>query len=180
MVKTNFKSNGLCSDAWRDSWGMIIDCRRLSWLLLVCLGSFCLAQEVKVHLVNGANGRPMPKQAVSVSFLYDKKYDKEIPEKRPAALNLETDSNGEAQFRLPEPAPVHFSAQARLDESRWKCACAILGSTDDLLRNGVGWPVAEAHSKKSADLFKPAPGEILLVARPLSFFERLLYPIMKE
>jgi hypothetical protein len=28
--------------------------------------------------------------------------------------------------------------------------------------------------------YKAIPGEILVIAEPLSFFERLLYPLMKE
>jgi hypothetical protein len=34
--------------------------------------------------------------------------------------------------------------------------------------------------KKFAARYKAAPGEILVIARPLSFLERLLYPLMKE
>jgi len=34
--------------------------------------------------------------------------------------------------------------------------------------------------KKFAARYKAAPGEILFIFRPLSFFERLLYPLMKE
>jgi hypothetical protein len=40
-------------------------------------------------------------------------------------------------------------------------------------------PVQTTESK-SAFPFVAVPGEIPFVARPLSFFERLLYPIMKE
>ena len=69
--------------------------------------------------------------------------------------------------------------QVRVDWSHWKCGCGVLGDTDDLVRKGIVGPVP-TDSKKSAALFKPAPGEILFVARPLSFFERLLYPIMKQ
>jgi len=134
---------------------------------------------VRVRVINAENGRPLQKQGVSVSFLYDKKYDKEIPPKYDAVLNIETDVNGEAHFKLPEPPPVHFSAQVRVDWSHWKCGCGVLGDTDDLVRKGILGPVP-TDSKKSAALFKPAPGEILFVARPLSFFERLLYPIMKQ
>jgi hypothetical protein len=154
--------------------------RYSAYLLLLCIGSFCQAQEAKVRVINAANRRPPPKQAVSVSFLYDKKYDKEIAAKYVAALNLETDANGEAYFKLPEPPPVHFSAEVRMDWSHWKCGCGILGSTDDLVRKGIVGPVATTDSKKSAALFKAVPGEILFAARPLSFIERLLYPIMKQ
>src|SRR5262245_26315462 len=106
-------------------------------LLLLCLAPVCLAQEMKVRVINAANGRPLPKQAVSVSLLYDKTYDKEIPAKYDAVLNLQTDANGEAYFELPQPPPTHFAAQVRVDWSHWKCGCAILGSTDDLVQTGI-------------------------------------------
>lgn len=152
----------------------------LACLLLLCYGPFCLAQDVTVRVINAENGHPVQKQAISVSFLYDKKYDKEIPAKYDLVLNLETDVNGEAHFKLPEPPPVHFSAQVRMDWSRWKCGCGILGSTDDLVQKGIVGPVATTDSKNSAALVKAVPGEILFVARPLSFFERLLGPLLKE
>jgi hypothetical protein len=152
----------------------------LACLLLLCCGPICLAQEVTVRVINAANRRPLQKQAISVSFLYDKKYDKEIPAKYDAILNLETDVNGQAHFKFPEPPPVHFSAQVRVDWSRWMCGCVILGSTDDLVRKGIVGPVQTTESKKSAVPYVAVPGEILFVDRPLSFFERLLYPIMKE
>jgi hypothetical protein len=148
-------------------------------VLLLCLGPICLAQEVTVRLINAANGRPLQKQAVSVSLLYDKRYDKSIPAKYDAVLNLETDVNGEAHFRLPVPPPAHFSAQVHVDWSRWRCGCGIMGSTDDLIGKGIVGPVPTTDSSTSVRL-KAAPGQVLFVARPLSFFERLLYPIMKE
>jgi len=117
----------------------------------------------------------MAKLAVSASFLYDKKYDQEIPTNYVASLSLETDEKGEAHFKFPQPPPTHFSAQVRLDESRWHCRCVILASTADLVREGIGGPLA-----KQDERYKAAPGEILVIARPFSFFERLFYPIMKE
>jgi hypothetical protein len=150
------------------------------WLLLICLGPLCMAQEVTVRIVNVANGRPVSKQGVSVAFLYDNEYHKETPTKRSKGVDLVTDLNGEAHFDLPEPAPVHFSAVVHMDESRWHSG-GILGATTDLVQKGVVvGAVTKTDSKKSAELFKAVPGEILFVARPLSFFERLFYPIMKE
>jgi len=55
-----------------------------------------------------------------------------------------------------------------------------MDSTVDLLRNGIVKVVATNDSKKPAALFQTVPGEILFVLRPLSFFERLLYPLLKE
>lgn len=148
----------------------------LVWFLPLLLGPSCFAQGVTVRVINAANGHPLQKQSVTVSLLYEK--GERTPAKYDATLRLETDVNGEAHFRLPEP-PVHFSAQVRVDWSHWKCGCGVLGSTDDLIRKGILGPVPTAKSENSATLFKVVAGEILFVARPLSFFERLLYPFLK-
>ena len=154
--------------------------RHLACFLLLSVAPCCLAQEAKVRVLNGGNGRGLPKVAVSVSFLYDKKYDKEIPTNYVAPLKLETDENGEAHFKFSQPPPAHFSTQVRVDESHWRCGCLILGSTEDLVRDGISGPIPARDDKKLAARYKATPGEVLVIAEPLSFFERLLYPMMKE
>lgn len=154
--------------------------RHLACFLLFSVAPSCLAQEAKLRVIIGANGHPLPKLAVSVSFLYDNKYDKEIPANYDAFLKLETDENGEAHFKFPQPPPLHFSAQVRVDWSHWHCGCEMLGSTGDLVREGIRGPVPVSDKNKFAASYKAVPGEILVIARPLSFFERLLYPLMKQ
>jgi hypothetical protein len=56
---------------------------------LLWAGSSALAQEIEILVISAADGHPLPKQAVSMSFLYDKKYDKEIPANYDAILNFE-------------------------------------------------------------------------------------------
>jgi hypothetical protein len=147
---------------------VITGLRCLACLLLLCCGRFCLAQEITVRVISAANGRPVPKQRVSVTLSNN------------AVLNLETDADGEAHFKLPEPSPVRFVAQARLDWSHWSCGCVVEGSTNDLVQKGIlGSPFATVRKKYTA-ILKPAPREILFVAKPLSFLERLLYPLAKE
>lgn len=153
--------------------------RYLGFFLLLSLAPACLAQEARIRVINGANGDPLPKLTISVSFLYDKKYDKEVPANYDVFLNLETDKNGEAHFKFPRPPPTHFSAQVRVD-LHWHCGCLVLASTEDLSREGVNAPSSASDEKKFAARYKAAPGEILVIARPLSFFERLLYLLMKE
>ena len=87
--------------------------RYLTYFLLLAAGPSCIAQEAKIRVINGANGRPLPKFAASVAFLYDKNYDKEIPANHSTSLKLETDGNGEAFFKIPQPPPMHFAAQVR-------------------------------------------------------------------
>jgi hypothetical protein len=153
--------------------------RYLGCLLLLTVAPFCLAQEAKIRVINAANGRPLPKLAVFLSFLYDTKYDKEIPANYQASLNLETDDNGEAHFKFPQPPPAQFFAKVRVDWSHWDCVCLIVGSTGDLVRGGINGPLP-AKDKKFAARYKAGPGEILFIFRPLSFFERLLYQLMKD
>jgi hypothetical protein len=159
--------------------------RYLACCLVLSVAPCCLAQDAKIRVINGANGRPMPKLAVSVSFWYDKKYDKEIPANYDRSLKLETDGNGEAHFKFPQPPPIHFVAEVRMNSPHWYCGCVILASTDGLVREGtvgpldVG-PLGGKDAKKFAARYKAAPGEILVIARPFSFFDRLLYPLTKE
>lgn len=153
--------------------------RYLACFLLLSVASCCLAQEAKIRVINGADGSPLPKLAISVAFLYDKEFDKEIPANYNASLKLETDKNGEAHFRFPQPPPAHFSAQVRVD-LHWHCGCLVLASSEALAREGIKGPLSASDEKRLAARYKAAPGEILVIARPLSFFERLLYPLMKE
>ncbi len=147
--------------------------------LLLSLAASCSAQEARIRVINGTNGHPLPNVAASVSFLYDKKYDKEIPVSYSANLKLETDGNGEAHFRIPRPPPKHFIAQVTVDWSKWRCGCLVFVYADDLSSKGVVGPVATKDAKEFA-LYKAAPGEILVIVSPLSFLELLLYPLMKE
>lgn len=136
------------------------------------------AQEVTIRIVNTANGRPLPKQAVTVSFLYDKAYDKKIPAKYEATATGDTDMNGEARFKLPQPPPSHFSAEVHVDWSHWKCGCGVMGASDELIHKGIV-ERGNGAKKPSVDI-KPVPGEIVFVAYPMTFFERLIYPLLKE
>ena len=151
--------------------------RGLVCVLLLLVGPLCFAQVVTVRVVNAADGHPLQKQQVSVSLLYEK--GEKTPAKYEANLSGETDANGEAHFTLPEPAPPHISAQVRLTSEHWRCGCGVLAATGDVIQKGIVGPLPGGESKKAAASLKAAPGGILIVARPLSFFERLLYPFVK-
>ena len=145
------------------------------FLVLLWVGNLCLAQAVTVRVVNADNSRPLQKQQVSVTLLYSK--GERTPAKYDATLSLETDVNGEAEFRLPEPPPAHLAAQVRIDWGRWHCGCGVLGVTQDVIQKGI--VESAADRKKSPAPTEAIPGEILFVVRPLSFFERIMYPLLK-
>lgn len=128
--------------------------------LVLAFAPFCMAQVVTVRIVNASDGHPLEKQKVSVG-----------------SLSLETDANGKAQFNLPEPAPAHLMVLVTVDWGRWHCRCGTLAATKDVIQTGI--VESAADSKKSAAFEKATPGEILFVVRPLSFFERLFYPLLK-
>jgi hypothetical protein len=151
--------------------------RCLVFVLLLLVEPLCFAQAVTVRVVNAADGHPLQKQQVSVSLLYEK--GEKTPAKYEANLSLETDANGEARFTLPEPTPPHILAQVRLTSEHWRCGCGVLAASGDVIQKGIVGPLPGGEPKKTTASLKAAPGEILFVARPLSFFERLLYPFVK-
>jgi hypothetical protein len=151
--------------------------RYLTLLCLLSVGFTCSAQTATIRVVNADDGSPLQHQPVSVSLLYDK--GQVPPAKYDANLNFQTDADGEVHFVLPAPAPEHISAQVRVAPSHWRCGCEVLVATEELIRDGVVGRSPAANGGKSAALVKAVPGEILFVARPLSFWERLLYPFVK-
>ncbi len=152
--------------------------RRVASLFLLCFPSFCSAQLVTIRVIDTADGHPLQKQQISVSFLYGSNEPK--PTHYDATLHLATDRQGEAHLKLPEPPPPHLSAQVHLTSEQWRCGCGVLATTQDVIQKGIVGPSPGSESKKSVVAERAAPGEILILARPLTFFERLLYPLVKE
>jgi len=144
--------------------------RCIVWFPLLWLSPLCFGQAVKIRVVNANNGHPLPKQKVSVALLYEK--GEMTPANYDTNLRLETDSNGEVQFSLPEPAPVHLAAWVRLASKRWHCKCTLTVSTQVVVEQGiVQTPGTELPT--SVTKAKAGPGVILFIARPFTFLERL-------
>ncbi len=150
--------------------------RCLVWLLLLWINSFCFRQVIRIRVINGKTGQPLPRQEVSVSLLYG--IGEKAPAKYDAVLHLETEVNGAAQFTLPESVPAHLSVGARLTSQYWHCGCAApaLVVTQELIEKGI---VEGEKLTTPAIPVKAEPGEILFVARPFTLFERLFYPLLK-
>ena len=144
--------------------------------VLLLLSPLCSAQVIRIRVINSSNGQPLAKQSVSINLLYDK--GEKAPARYEANLRLETDANGEARFLLPEPVPVHLAAQVRLTSEHWHCGCLALAATQDVIQKGIVQTLGP-ESSGSATNEKAEPGVILFFARPLTFLERLLYPLLK-
>jgi len=134
-------------------------------------------QEIRIRVINMNDSRPLPQQHVSLALGYGK--GEKVPAEYDANPRLETDVSGEAKFRLPEPAPHLVVAQVHLTSEYWHCICLAMETTQDIIQKGFVQP-AGRDSAATGTNEKPAPGVILFFARPFTFFERLLYPLMKE
>jgi hypothetical protein len=146
------------------------------WFLLLSVHSLCLAQRITIRLIDVRDGRPLPNRQVSLSLLYDK--DERTPPKYEAALYSKTDSNGQAEFRLPEPAPAHLSAWADVTSSEhWWCICSALVATQDAIQKGYVAPQPGPWAQKKPGSAKAVPAEILFLARPWNLLERILAPL---
>lgn len=149
----------------------------LSMFLLLAPDLSYSGQVVRIRIISAKDGQPLKDQPVSISLLYEN--TEKAPPNTDTHSQLQTDANGEAVLRLPEPPPAHLSAQVRLTSNNWRCACLALVTTQDVITKGFA--VAATTKKSSTPPAKrPQPGEILFTAQPLTFFERLLEPLVKQ
>jgi sulfur carrier protein len=148
----------------------------LSLGLLLLLGPCCIAQTITIRVISASDGHPLEKQKAAVTLLY--RNGEQRPSTYDANLSFETDVNGKVQFTVPEPVPGHLEARIIIDWGRWDCVCRVLATTEDVLR--AGWMEFATNREKSPAPVKPTPGEIVFAVRPLSLWERLLYPLVKE
>lgn len=135
------------------------------------------AQVIKIRVINLNGSLPLPNQHVSVALNYEK--EQKPPAKYDPNLRLETGVNGEAVFRLPEPAPAHLFVNVRLTSEYWHCSCLAIGDTPDLVQKGLVQSAGHEPAGLATNA-KPEPGVVLFLVRPFTFLERLLYPLIKE
>lgn len=152
--------------------------RYLVCFVLVWLNSLCFGQVIRARIVNAKNGQPLQKQQVSVSLLYDEGGRSAASNGR--VLHVETGASGQAEFTLPQPPPPHLSVQVTLTSEYWRCGCMALATTQDVIQKGITVVEPSNEAKKSGQPLQAEPGEILFYARPLTFLERLLYPLVKQ
>jgi hypothetical protein len=160
--------------------------RAFAWVLLIWLTDSCFGQVITVRIVNEKNGQPLAGQEISVSFFYrtgesvPQAEDSNLHLKKDSNLNfhLKTDAHGLASFNLSQPAPAQLWVGAGLPSQYWFCACATraFASTQEVIEKGI---TARVDSKRSK-VPNAKPGQIIFVARPYNFFERLMYPLLKE
>ncbi|MGO9127040.1 MAG: Ig-like domain-containing protein [Terriglobales bacterium] len=149
------------------------------WLLLVSLHPYSLAQLITIHVIDVRNGRPVQNRQVSLSLLYSK--GEKIPGNQEPTLRGKTDSNGKAEFTLPEPGPAQVSAWADVTSLEyWWCSCYAALTTQELTQKGYVTSQPGPWAKNKPSSIKAVPAEILFLARPFNLFERILAPLERE
>jgi hypothetical protein len=147
-------------------------------LLSILITSVAFSQVIKIRVVDIKNERPLANRSIALTLLYDK--GERTPDRYDGLLRAQTDSKGEAQFRLPEPAPTHLSAQVGLgSDEHWRCGCNVLFETQEAVEKGIVGPRPGPWSKKKVTSVKVVPAEIVILARPWTLFERILAPLLR-
>ena len=141
-------------------------------ILLFSLGLPCFAQSVRVRVITGENGHPLPKQAISVQFL------KEKPANASPPLRLETDSNGEAHFAIPETVPARLDVRVTPKSENWHCACWMMADTA-VIHKGV---VENAYDQVKPPIPPPEAeaGSVFFVLRSYTWWERVIAPLVRR
>jgi len=142
----------------------------LALFLLVAAATACSAQEITVRVANGKTGKPLKDESVFVQFLDQTSSSK---------LSFITDAKGEAHFAIPTPYPEHLNVRVVLNSEHWRCGCLVMADTKTVVQQGIVERVPKKNAKGS-DMVAGKPKEIVIVARPLTFGERLLYPLVKD
>ncbi len=132
--------------------------RGLIWALVFC--NVCLAQEIKVRVINGQDGQPIPKQGVLVHFLTLS----QGPTEASSPLWLETDTKGEARFAIPKPVPDRVSVRVRLS-SDWYCNCSVIADTKTVIQHGVTEPPPAGTATETTVIPVAVAGAIVIAAR---------------
>jgi hypothetical protein len=153
--------------------------------LAVLLSGFtslaCFGQTVQIRIVNVANERPVTKQKITVAGISGKEDSQQearrklITKPTTPDLRLVTDDNGDAQFELPKPAPLHFYVRAELSGPLWDCSCLVRVSTEEVIQKGVMFSFEGLRNKPR---IQPKPGEILFRLRATSRWVRVLWPLL--
>jgi hypothetical protein len=143
-------------------------------LLFFARASICTAQEFSVRLLDVRNGRPFPNQTVTIQYRKTAGRSSDFE-----TFAIKTDANGGATFQLPTPTPkVSVTAY-----DLYPCYELLPTDTQQIREFGLA-----SHCSKSAqgcrckfsqrvNQIKARPGEVVLLARPVTRWERFLQHI---
>ena len=122
--------------------------------------------DIRVRLFNSNNGKPMSGQTIWIYLGWD--HAAHTPEQR-------TDENGATVFHLQPPVPKWINAVTG-SQTIWHCTDIEKNTfaTSDVLEHGmVALNKCDLKGKRTGKI-SAKPGEVILFARPLRFWERML------
>jgi len=138
----------------------------------------CPAQDITVRLVDVRNGHVFVNKIVNVRF--------DPPEGRAQSLRVTTGADGTAKVHLPEPTPESIIAfVAHKDTGLVGCSSVAPINTQQIIREGVlrcAKPSEAAARRaegcgckftKQVAQLKETPGELVLLAKPITWLNRM-------
>ncbi|HTY64134.1 MAG TPA: hypothetical protein VMG30_17930 [Acidobacteriota bacterium] len=147
-------------------------------LFLLCFTHLGFAQAITVRVVDVTNGHLLTNYQASISPLYTEQ--NESSTKPSQELGIQSDKNGIIQISLPEPIPQRLFIKLNLKAGHWQCGSVKFADTQEAIQKGIVGLSPGPKPSKTHVVVKAMPGEIVFLARPMTFFERLLYPLVKE
>lgn len=147
--------------------------RLLLLLFLSAIGSahICSAQEITVLLLDAESGRPLANEKVSVQFHIAQVADLQT-------LEAKTGSDGQARFHLPEPTPSKFGIRPA-NPNLYPCSSLLPIDTQQLISEGLVSCCSKSTQgcrckfSKEVTQLVPTPAKLVLLARPVTWWERL-------
>ena len=145
-----------------------VQLRAGKWLtpaLVLCLAPLCFGEMMVVKVLNGSDGAPVSDQFVTVEFRSGKTATVDV---------RKTDSSGEARFPMPEVKPETLGVEVHFTARGLHCSCRVQTQTETVVREGLIVSPRIRHPKTPSAI-QAGPGNIVFVARPTSFLEKVLY-----
>lgn len=149
-------------------------------LFCVALGSMLFAQQaqtITIRIIDVSKGRSLQKQQVMIYPLYTGNDKTSIDTSE--SIQLETGTRGDAQFHVTEPMPNRLMVKVILSHGHWWCGSIEFADVQEVIQKGIVGLPPGPKPKKTDVTVNPVPGEIIFLARPMTFFERLIHPLVK-
>jgi hypothetical protein len=133
------------------------------------LSGVCFGQQVTVRVVNGSDGQPLPGWKVSVFFVNGTPGKQDVKELQP----LQTDSDGKAQFALPQPVPDVLNVYAFPQTHNWYPG-SVKTKTSVVMQLGTQSP----SGVKTPEKVRGQPGQILILAKPITVWDKIIHTLL--
>jgi hypothetical protein len=130
----------------------------------------CWAQDVSIRLIDVRSGHPYSSHPVTIQ--YHRSGGQTFETK-----TVTTDNQGEATFQLPDPAPKDISIVAY---DLYPCYSLLPIDTRLLAESGVATHCSKPSQgcrckfSKQVNEIKAKPGQVILLARPFTNWEKFL------